>query len=115
MASVFKNFGQAIDTTDGAANDIYTAGSGVQAVVHALFISNKSETTNAYVNVKCTTDGGSNFFHIARAIAVPPRNTITIDKPINMEQNDKLRVYTEFNQDSTFPDCEVFASILEVS
>ena len=49
---------------------MYTAGGSVQAVVHALYISNKSATNVANVNVKVTTDGGSTFFHVGRSLEV---------------------------------------------
>jgi hypothetical protein len=38
-----------------------------------------------------------------------------LDKPINMEQNDILRIVAELNSDSSTPDVECFASILEVT
>jgi len=38
-----------------------------------------------------------------------------MDKPINLEQNDIIRVVAEVSMDSSAPDVEAFASILEVS
>jgi hypothetical protein len=63
VASSFKNFGLDVGVLDDATGNMYTAtGSGVTAVVHAIYISNKSATNVAKVNVKVTTDGGSTFF-----------------------------------------------------
>jgi len=115
VASTFKNFGLDVGVLDNATGDMYTAGGSVSAVVHALYISNKSATNVAKVNVKVTTDGGSTFFHIGRSLEVNVNNTLILDKPINLEANDILRVYADPNPDSSSVDVEAFASILEVS
>ena len=70
MASAFKNEGMALVTTDNASANLYTA-SGVFAVVHAVYISNKSSTNEANVDVKVTTDGGSTFYHIGKSLRIP--------------------------------------------
>ena len=114
MASAFKNAGMAVVTTDDASANLYTA-SGVTAVVHAVYISNKSSSNEANVDVKVTTDGGSTFYHIGKSLRIPVENTLVLDKPINLETNDILRVVAEVNPDSSSPDVEVYASILEIS
>jgi hypothetical protein len=114
MASSFKNAGMTVVTTDDASANLYTA-SGVTAVVHAVYISNKSSENEANVDVKVTTDGGSTFYHIGKSLKIPVENTLTLDKPINLETNDILRVVAEVNSDSSAPDVEVYASILEIS
>jgi hypothetical protein len=40
---------------------------------------------------------------------------LVLDKPINLEANDILRVYADPNPDSSSIDVEAFASVLEVS
>ena len=114
MASSFKNAGMSVVTTDNASANLYTA-SGVTAVVHAVYISNKSSSNEANVDVKVTTDGGSTFYHIGKSLRIPVENTLVLDKPINLETNDILRVVAEVNADSSAPDVEVYASILEIS
>ena len=114
MASSFKNAGMSVVTTDDASANLYTA-SGVTAVVHAVYISNKSSSNEANVDVKVTTDGGSTFYHIGKSLRIPVENTLVLDKPINLETNDILRVVAEVNADSSSPDVEVYASILEIS
>ena len=101
-------------TTDNSSANLYTA-SGVTAVVHAVYISNKSSSNEANVDVKVTTDGGSTFYHIGKSLRIPVENTLVLDKPINLETNDILRVVAEVNADSSAPDVEVYASILEIS
>jgi len=115
MASSFKNYGLDVGVLDDATGNMYTAGGSVQAVVHALYISNKSSTNVANVNVKVTTDGGSTFFHVGRSLEVDVNNTLVLDKPINLESSDILRVYADPNPDSSSVDVEAFASVLEVS
>ena len=115
MASTFKNAGMAVVTTDNSSANLYSAGGSVYSVVHALYISNKSSTNEANVDVKVTTDGGSTFYHIGKSLRVAASNTLVLDKPINLEPNDVLRVVAEVNADSSSPDVEAYASILEIS
>ena len=115
MASTFKNAGLDVGFLDDATGNIYTCPSATQAVIHALYISNKSSTNQAQVNVKVTTDGGSTFYHVGRRLDVPVDNTLTLDKPVNLEAGDILRVYAEANPDSSSIDVEAFVSILEIT
>ena len=116
MASSFKNAGLDVGVVDDATGNMYTAtGSGVTAVIHAVYISNKSSTNSAKVNVKVTTDGGSTFFHVGKSLEVPANNTLVLDKPINIETDDILRIHADPNPDSSSVDVEAYASILEIS
>jgi len=115
VASTFKNYGLDVGVLDDSTGNMYTAGASVTGVVHALYISNKSATNAAKVNVKVTTDGGSTFYHVGRSLNVAANNTLVLDKPINLESNDILRVYADANPDSSSVDVEAFASILEIS
>ena len=113
MPSTFKNAGATLTTDDSGA--LYTASGSGQAVVHALYITNKSVANQAFVDVKVTTDGGSTFYHVGKGLSVPANNTLVLDKPINLEPNDIIRVYCDVLTDSSTPTAEVFASILEVT
>ena len=115
MASTFKNAGMTMVHTDVSNADLYTAGGSGQAVVHALYLTNKSNANNGFVDVKVTTDGGSTFYHVAKKIQIPANNTLTLDKPINLESSDKLRVIAHPLPDSSTADLECYASILEIS
>ena len=116
MASSFKNAGLDVGVVDDATGNIYTAsGSGVTAVIHAIYISNKSATNAAKVNVQVTTDGGSTFYHVGKSLNVAANNTLVLDKPINLENNDILRIHADPNPDSSSVDVEAYASILEIS
>ena len=115
MASTFKNAGLDVGVLDDATGNMYTAGGSVTAVIHAVYISNKSSTNIAKVNVKVTTDGGSTFFHIGKSMEVDVSNTLVLDKPINLENNDIIRVYADPSPDSSSVDVEAYASILEIT
>ena len=113
MASTFKNQGAALGVTDSGS--FYTAPGGTYAVIHALYISNHETSEAISVNVKVTTDGGSTFFHVGKHLEVPASNTLVLDKPINLEPNDILRISADPNPDSSSVDVEAYASILEIS
>ena len=116
MASTFKNAGLDVGVLDDSTGDISTAtGSGVTAVIHAVYISNLSAPNDAKVNVKVTIDAGSTFRHVGRSLNVPANNTLVLDKPINLENNDKIRIYADPNPDSSSVDVEAYVSILEIS
>ena len=115
MASEFKNAGMTVPSVDDVTANLYTAPSDTKAVIHAAYISNNSATNIAQVDVKVTTDGGSTFYHVGKKLDIPPENTLTLDKPINLEANDIIRIIAQPNPDSSSNDVEVFSSILEIS
>ena len=80
MASTFKNAGISVPVVDTSAGNLFAAGASSTAVIHALYISNKSTTASATVDVKVTTDGGSTFYHIGKGLEVPPNNTFKESK-----------------------------------
>ena len=113
MASTFKNQGATLGVTDSGS--FYTAPSGTYAVIHALYISNHESSSAISVHVKVTTDGGSTFYHVGKGLSVPANNTLVLDKPINLEPSDIIRIYADVLADSSTPTAEVVASILEVT
>ena len=115
MASSFKNAGMTVVTSDNASANFYTCPSATVAVIHALYISNKSSTNVANVDVKVTTDGGTTFYHIGKSLEISTNNTLVLDKPVNLEANDIVRIVAQLNQDSTSPSVEAFASVLEIT
>jgi hypothetical protein len=114
MASTFKNAGMML-VLPIIASDLYTCPSATAAVIHALYISNLSSTNVANVDVKITIDGGTTFRHIGKSLEIDVNNTLVLDKPINLEANDKIRIIAAVNLDSSSPDVEAVASILEIA
>tara|TARA_Y100001936_G_scaffold168857_1_gene165068 strand:+ start:72 stop:401 length:330 start_codon:yes stop_codon:yes gene_type:complete len=102
MASAFKNAGQANPTADDATANVYTAPSNGTAVLHAVYISNTSQSTQANVDVKVTIDGGTTFRHIIKNCIIPQNNTFILDKPVNLEANDIIRVVSNITGTDTF-------------
>ena len=51
MASSFKNAGISVGVVDSSAANLYTVPGSASAVIHALFISNKSKTNYGNVDV----------------------------------------------------------------
>lgn len=106
MANTFKNAGIEIGVV---GSPLYTCPPGAQAVIHALYISNITET-NATVDIKVTVDGGTTYRHVGKSIPIPPQSTLTLEKPINLESDDVISLTA--SHASTL---EVVASILEVN
>ena len=115
MASTFKNAGKVVGVLEDSTADLYTAGAQETAVIHALYISNNNTVDEAKVNIKVTIDGGTTFRSIGKSLQVPASNTLTLDKPINLENYDKLRVFADAYPDAASVDVEVVASILAIT
>lgn len=115
MASSFKNAGATLGISDGPSSVIYTAGSSSTAVIHAIYISNHSSTNTMKVNVRVTTDGGSTYYYVGKSLFVDVENTLVLDKPINLENNDKISIFCDPHVDSSTPTAECFLSILEIT
>ena len=109
MASNFKNAGGTVGQTDDATANIYTCPASTSAVLHAIYLSNTSLTNVGRVDIKVTIDGGSTFYHIGKYLEVMAQNTLVLDKPVNLETGDIIRVVADVNH------IESFLSILEVT
>jgi len=109
MASTFKNAGGVIVTTDDNTANVYTVPGGATAVLHAVFISNKNAADTRGVDIKVTTDGGSTFATVLKSGEIPPYDTLQLDKPINLESGDILRIV------GSGSNMESFVSILELT
>ena len=102
MASAFKNAGQANPTSDDATANVYTAPSNGTAVLHAVYISNTSQSTQANVDVKVTIDGGTTFRHIIKNCIIPQNISFILDKPVYLESYDIIRVVSNIAGTDTF-------------
>ena len=107
MASSFKNAHTTVTTSD---TDLYVANgvNQLSAVVHGLFLSNTGDTANVAVTVKVFDFTNNNARTILSNTPIPANSTLTLDKPLNLEPNDKIIV------SATNSDCEAFASVLEL-
>jgi len=107
MANVFKNAAVAIGTS---ATTLYTAPAATTGIIHAIYISNVDGTNDASVDITVTDTSSGNTFHIMKTVAVPADSTLVIEKPINLEPTDVLKVKA-----SAVGDLEAFVSVLEMT
>ena len=103
----FLNRGKVITTT---GDTVYTCPVSKEAVVHALFISNVDGTDSATVTIEVYNDSDAVSYRVGLNLPVPAQSTLVLDKPINLEVNDYLKVTASANLD-----IEAVASILEQS
>jgi|TARA_B100001094_G_C18171888_1_gene795611 hypothetical protein len=109
MASLFKNAGAQCVIVDNSTADVYTAPAATRAVLHAIMVSNTAATSAEKVTIKVTVDGGTTFRSVLTNGEVPPADSLQIDKPINLEPGDKIRIF------GTATSLECFLSILELT
>ena len=107
MANTFKNAGVAIGTS---ATTLYTAPAGTTGIIHAIYISNVDGTNDASVDITITDTSAGQTYHIMKTVEVPADSTLVIEKPINLETGDILKVKA-----SSASDLEAFASVLEIT
>jgi len=107
MANTFKNAGVAIGTS---ATTLYTAPASTTGIIHAIYISNVDGTNNASVDITVTDTSAGQTYHIMKTVEVPADSTLVIEKPINLEAGDVLKVTA-----SVAGDLEAFASVLEMN
>ena len=107
MANTFKNAAVAIGNTN---TTVYTCPASTSAVVHAVYISNVDGTNDATVDVIVTDNSQGTNFHIMKTVDVPADSSLVIEKPINLEAQDILKVKASANGD-----LQAFASVLEMT
>ena len=107
MANTFKNAGVAIGNTN---TTLYTCPAATTTVVHAVYISNVDGTNDATVDLLVTDNSLGSDFYIMKTVDVPADSSLVIEKPINLEANDILKVKA-----SAAGDLQAFASVLEMT
>ena len=107
MANVFKNAGVAIGNTN---TTLYTCPVSTTTVVHAVYISNVEGENDATVDVLVTDNSAGSDFYIMKTVDVPADSSLVIEKPINLEAQDILKVKASANGD-----LQAFASVLEMT
>jgi|TARA_Y100000310_G_C20340338_1_gene649495 hypothetical protein len=87
MANAFKSV--AVTLSDSTAAEVYTAPGSTTAVIHAVYLSNKhSSAINVDVDIRIS----STDYSITQGAPIPAGSTLTLDKPINLETGEKLKV-----------------------
>ena len=106
MANTFKNAAKAVGNTN---TTLYTCPASTTAVIHAVFISNVDGTNDATIDVLVTDNSAGSDFYIMKTVNVPADSSLVIEKPINLEAADILKVKA-----SVAGDLEALASGLEM-
>lgn len=101
----FINAGKVLTT---AAQKLFICPADTSAVVHTLFFAS-TDNENSKVTVEVFDFSENTTFTIAKNMEVLAEFTSSIDKPINLEERDEIRVYADDNGK-----IHAFASILHV-
>lgn len=109
----FINAGAVLSTTPV---DLFTCGnnytsSTIQAVVHTLFFSttNLDPDIKSHVNIQLYDASTGQTFNIGYQLTVLANNTLSFDKPINLDTGDILRLSADRDNE-----IHAFASILQI-
>lgn len=96
--------------------DFFICGSGsqsttIQAVVHTLFFSttNLNPDIKGHVNVQVYDVSAGETFNIGHQLTVLAHDTLSFDKPINLDTGDILRLSADRDNE-----IHAFASILQI-
>ena len=111
MAEEFKNKVAALTTTsdDGVSNGIYTAGSGVTAIIVHCQVANVDGTNSADLNID--HNDGSTVSALVSTLAVPADTAVNpIGGKLVLEAGDELRCWA-----SAASDLELTLSLLEIT
>lgn len=93
MATSFKNASANITTS---RTDVFTC-STTSAVVHALFLSNIDGTNSVNATIELYDSSVTTYFKVSYLVPVPAGSTLILDKPINLENGDKLTITADAN------------------
>lgn len=105
MASgLFKNAKVSGASTTGT--NLYTVPSGKYSVIHAIYITNRYNLEDLYVNIEVVSGGTS--YYIAYLYPVQGNLGAVWERPINLQDGEVLKI-TASRADSV----DAFASVLE--
>ena len=113
MAEDFKNKVAALTTTsdDGASNGIYTAGSGVTAIIVHCQVANVDGTNAADLSIDLHDNSASSAKAVVSTLSVPADSAVNpIGGKLVLETGDTLRAWA-----GAASDLEITLGILEIS
>lgn len=105
--AIFKNATAIIPDTNTDYTTIYTA--STTTVIHAMYISNNSIGGNAEVMLEVVDDSASTNISILDKVPLRANTTLVLEKPINLESSDSLRI-----KSNTGVPITAFASVMEI-
>jgi hypothetical protein len=89
--------------------DVFTCPPNSQSVVHSLFISSMNPEDILHVTIQVFDASQGALFTLGNDLEIMPKTTLSYDKPINLEENDVLKITTD-----KIDEAHAFASILNV-
>ena len=93
MATTYKILGQSAPAATTAA-DVYTVGSGLQAVISTVTICNRATGAATYrVSVRPNGDAQANQHYLAYDSSVPANDTIALTLGLTLDAADVVTVY----------------------
>ncbi len=107
MANTFRNASLAVTTSSVA---MYTTPASTTSVVHALYLSNIDGLSGRTVDIQVYDSSVSTAFFVVKAVPVPAGSSLVLDKPINLEAADELRITASDNSAII-----AHAAVLEIS
>ena len=83
-----------------SATDVIDVPADVIYKINTVIISNVDGTNSANITASVSRDNGSNYFHIAKTVAVPADSTLSIlDTPLYLRAGDVLEGGASANSD----------------
>jgi hypothetical protein len=93
MATTYKILGQSAPAATTAA-DVYTVGSGLQAVISTVTVCNRATGAATYrVSVRPNGDAQANQHYLAYDSTVPANDTIALTLGLTLDAADVVTVY----------------------
>jgi hypothetical protein len=93
MATTYKILGQSAPAATTAA-DVYTVGSGLQAVISTVTVCNRATGSATYrVSVRPNGDAQADQHYLAYDSAVPANDTIALTLGLTLDAADVVTVY----------------------
>jgi hypothetical protein len=93
MATTYKILGQSAPAATTAA-DVYTVGSGLQAVISTVTVCNRATGSATYrVSVRPDGDAQADEHYLAYDSSVPANDTIALTLGLTLDADDVVTVY----------------------
>jgi hypothetical protein len=89
--------------------DVFVCPVNTQSVVHSLFISSMNDKDPIHITIQVYDASQGATYNLGYQLEVMPKTTLSYDKPINLEENDVLKIITD-----KIDEAHAFASILNV-
>jgi hypothetical protein len=103
----FKNAKVSGASTTAPGTSLYTVPAGKYTSIHAIYVTNRYNLEDLYVNI-AIDDGAGNLFYIAYLYPVAANLGAVWERPINLEDGEILKVTA-----SRANSIDVVASVLE--